>query len=243
MNRRRTIAHASLAVALLLLPGPASAQDETTPALLTVNGDATVEVEPDQAVVRMGVENQAPSAREAQSETNRVGEAILAAIEALGVGAEAIQTSQLQLQPVYETAPSNRGTQQPRVVAYRATNTVSVSLVDLTRIGPVVDAGIAAGANRIDGIELGLQDDREARRQALVAAVGDARAKAKAIAAALEVDLGRVHEVVEQGVHVPMFELRQRSIGMMAADASTPIATGQLEVTATVVIRYRIEQP
>lgn len=225
-------------VVLLLAPLCAIAQTPSPP-FLTVNGNGSVSVEPDQAYVRIGVETEAASARDAQRETNRVGTAILNAVRELDIAPEAVQTSRLQLTPVYERTPP-REERAPRVVGYRATNTVSVRLWDLSRIGPVVDAAIAAGANRIEGIELGLRDDGAARRLALSAAVEDAREKAQTIARTLDVTLGPVLEIIDHGISVPPLAFREAG-GAMALQAATPISTGEVTVSASLMIRYRID--
>ena len=68
---------------------------------LTVQGTGQVQTAPDEATVRLGVVAQRPTAREAQGEVNRIANAVLAAIGKLGVPREQIQTSELQLYPVY----------------------------------------------------------------------------------------------------------------------------------------------
>lgn len=239
---RFTSTSSLLLATLLLLAVPAAGDEEARP-FIRVSGDGSVEVEPDQALIRVGVESEAPTAGEAQQQTNRIANAVLDAVEGLGIERTAIRTSQLRLLPVYEQTPPSRGEpRRPRVVAYRATNTVSVRLEDLTRIGPVVDAAIDAEANRIEGLDLGLRDDTEARRRALTAAVEDARRKAETIAATLGVGLGPVLEASDQGIMVPKLEMQQRAMEMMAADASTPVATGTLTVSAGVMLRFAIDQ-
>lgn len=244
----RPSAAALLPAAALLLGGallagaPALGDQEPRP-FIQVSGEGSVEVEPDEALMRIGVESEAPTAQEAQHETNRIAAAILEAVEGLGVDSQAVQTSQLRLLPVYEPSQPGRGEpRRPRVVAYRATNTVSVRLVDLARIGPVVDAAIGAEANRIEGLDLGLRDDTEARRRALTAAVEEARRKAETIAAALGVGLGAVLEVSDQGIRVPRLQMDQGRMEMMAAEPSTPIATGRIGVSANVAVRFAIDQ-
>ncbi len=230
--------------AALVVPAAAGAQEhrEPAPPFLTVNGNGTVTVDPDQAVVRIGVETEAPAARDAQLEANRIANAIMAAMGDLGIPSEALQTSRLTLSPVYERPTPAQPQEQPRVVAYRATNTVSVELGDLTRVGPVVDAAIDAGANRIEGVEFGLDDDSEARRLALVAAVEDARAKAETITRTLGVGLGPVIEIIDHGISAPPIPFGYREAGgPMAMDVSTPVATGQISVSGSLMIRYRIE--
>lgn len=231
---------AVFAAMLAAPPGIAGQQAAPTPTI-TVSGEGTVHVDPDRARVRLGVESEAPLASDAQVETNRIANAIMAAMEELGIAADDIRTSRLSLYPVYADRTPDRPRGEPEVAGYRATNTVSVTLEDLGRIGAVVDAAIAAGANRVEGVEFELRNATEARGRALAAAVEDARAKAEAIAAALGVTLGSIVETTEQGVSSPPIPFMARTEAAMAQDVSTPVSPGRIEVGASLMIRYAIE--
>jgi hypothetical protein len=216
---------------------------EPTPAI-TVTGSGQVRIAPDEAVVRLGVVAQKETAQAAQQEASRVARGILEAVAAQGVPEAAVQTSQLVLTPVYQH-PNPRQMEvptEPRIIGYRASNVVSVRLEDLTKIGPVIDAGIGAGANQVEGVHFQLQDDRAAREEALRKAVAEARSKAAAMAEALGVTLGPLLEAHEAGVSIERPEFAQ--MRMMAMDASvggdTPVAAGELTVTGNVTLRYRI---
>lgn len=226
--------------AMVSNPSPAAAQ-ESPEGLVTVSGEATVSARPDEAVVRLGIQEEASEASDAQLGANRVAAAILEAVAGLDVPAEAVRTSQLQLHPIYESMrPRGEQYERPSIVGYRAVNTVSVTLSDLEKIGPVIDRSIAAGANRIDGVDLRLEDDTEAKRKALAAAVADARGKAEVIAEALGERLGSIVEVNEGGVSAPPIVYREAAMAR-SADAGTPVATGSLSVRASVTLRYRLE--
>lgn len=209
---------------------------------ITVTGSGEVRAAPDEAVVGLGVVAQMEQAREAQRQASRVAQAILDAVAALGVPAEAVQTSQLVLTPVYEH-PSPRAMQvptEPRIIGYRASNVVTVRLADLAKVGPVIDAGIEAGANRVEGVTFQLRDDRAAREEALRRAVAEASGKARAMAGALEVELGPVLDAHEGGVTVERPYLAVRAMAMEAGDAATPVAPGEVTLSANVTLRYRI---
>jgi uncharacterized protein YggE len=146
------------------------------------------------------------------------------------------------LSPVYAPrSPESRDA--PRIVAYNASNTVTVRLEDLSRVGPVIDAGLKAGANQLEGVQFGLRDELPSRQQALKQAVNEARGKAEAMAEALRVNLGEVLEVSEGASISPRYEaLNGRVFAAAQADVATPVSPGQLDVSATVTIRYRISQ-
>ena len=237
-----------LAAGLALLALPLAAQEDPAALaqpspvvpVLSVQGTGDVKADPDEATVRLGVFAQQKTARAAQDQVNRTAQAILAAIRRLGVKAEQIQTSELSLGPYYAQEQNDRG--EPRIAGYNASNVVQVTLDKLDQVGPVVDAGLAAGANRLEGVSFGLRDDGAARSAALAAAVGQARTKAEALARALRVRLVEVVEATEGGVSV--FQPQPFARGMaMAAEAmvaDTPVSAGQLSIQGSVTLRYRI---
>ncbi|HYH47284.1 MAG TPA: SIMPL domain-containing protein [Thermoanaerobaculia bacterium] len=222
-------------------PPPQPASDRSLVPNLVVQGTGQAEADPDQAVVRLGVVAQDASARTAQERANQVINALVTAVRGLGVDAKQVQTSALNLNPIYaQGRPDGSGQQEPRITGYQAYSTVSVRLDKLDLVGQVVDAGLAAGANQVEGVTFGLKDDQKARAEALEAAVRQARAKAQVIAAALGVRLGEVLEVVEGGAGAvtPIFEKRMSMA--MDAQSATPVSPGQVAVDAQVTVRWRI---
>lgn len=244
MNRPSTVVPAVLLL-LSLAAAPATAHEDSmssTPVpVLTVSANGESRVAPDEATVRLGVTAQATTAREAQDQVNRTAGAILEAVRKLGIPAERIQTSELNLGPVYGQGRPDRENQEPRIVGYQASNVVSVQVEQLDKVGPVIDAGLAAGANRLEGVMFGLRDDRKARAEALTSAVDAARVKADALARALKVRLVRILEVAEGGIAVtPQPFVRGRIAMETAAMADTPVSAGQVGVSASVTVRWEI---
>jgi uncharacterized protein YggE len=227
----------SLALAVPLGAQPPASQAPDDFPILTVSGSGQSHAAPDEATVRLGVLAQATTAREAQDRVNRTAGAILAAIRKLEIPAERIQTSGLNLGPQYAQGRSD----SPRITGYQASNSVSVRIDDLAKVGPAIDAGLAAGANNLDGVEFGLRDDGAARAAALTEAVRSARGKAEALAAALRVRLVEIVEVAEGGVAISQPQPFRGRVMAMAADAvATPVSAGQVGVDASVTVRWRI---
>jgi uncharacterized protein YggE len=237
----RTVALSVFAVLALSANAWSQRIDPPAPPVMVVNGSSEVLATPDQATVRLGIVRQATMAQAAQEQANAVAQEILNAIGRLGVNPQQIQTARLVLTPVY--APRNPESRDvPRIVAYNASNSVSVRLENLSLVGPVIDAGLKAGANQLEGVRFGLRNDLPSREQALKQAVAEARSKAQAMAEALKVSLIEVLEVTEGGVTLfPQSGMAEAAqFRQMAAD--TPVSPGQLEVRANVTIRYRIAQ-
>jgi uncharacterized protein len=216
---------------------PARLSDRRT---LTVTGTGEASAAPDRALVRLGAIAQAPDATAAQANVNEVMQKALALIQKVGIERRAIRTSGLTLTPIY-SQPGNLKTErpaEPRIVAYRAGNVIEVTVDDLKQIGRVIDAGLESGANRLEGVTFELRDDQRARTEALNNAVREARAKARTISEALDVQLGSVREVNEGGVQI--FRPNQYAgARIMAADASqTPVEPGAIRIQATVTVHY-----
>ncbi|PYQ62268.1 MAG: hypothetical protein DMF53_13370 [Acidobacteria bacterium] len=219
-------------------PGGSEAKDVEF-SILTVSGTGQARVAPDQATVRLGVLAQAPTAREAQTQVNRSAQAVLDSIRKVGIPAERIQTTGLSLNPQYAQGRPDQG---PRITGYQASNTVTVLVEDLAKVGPVIDAGLTSGANNLDGVEFGLRKDDAARAAALTDAVHSARIKAEALARALRVKLVEIVEVAEGGVSIAPPPSPFRGKMAMAAEAmiATPVSAGEVGVEASVAIRWRI---
>ena len=138
-------------------------------------------------------------------------------------------------------AQGNPRVREPRITGYRASNVLEARVNDIAKVGDVVDAGIDAGANELQGVTFELKDDAKARADALRQAVDEARADAEMLAAALGVQLGPIEEAMRGGGGVfPPQPLMRGRMGMMAAEMATPVQPGEVRVSASVTLRYRI---
>jgi uncharacterized protein YggE len=211
---------------------------------ISVAGEGQVSAAPDQAVVRLGVTVQLPQAGLAQAKVSETMQKALEGIVKLGLQRNSIHTAALTLTSVYSNERPSNNPETPRVVGFRANNSIEVTLQDINLVGKVIDAGISAGANELQGVSFTLKEDLSQRTTALKIAVREARTKAKTIAQALDLPLGSVLEVTEGGVHVIPFNQNFGGARMMAASAvQTPIEPGEVRVQANVTVRYEIGSP
>ena len=161
---------------------------------------------------------------------------VIAALEQLGIERSAIRTESITLSPRYRRGPE---VEEPTIAGYEAGNRVSVRVDRIDEVGRVVDAAIEAGANRVDGIRFELAEPEAVYREALRDAVARARREAEAIADAMDETLGPAIRVSTDGIRIPVPE-RPMAFARMEA-APTPVEPGDLEVTASVHITYRLE--
>jgi uncharacterized protein YggE len=235
-------------LAILLTPLMSLAQAPTTRpehhphphGTLTVTGTGEVSAKPDRAVVRLGVQAQGKDAASVQNEINQKMGAILKSEKDLGIDDKQIQTANLSLNPIIRNRSTSNGEDREEYISgYEGAQTVRIQLDDPSKIGPAVDAGIKAGANRLDGVSFELKNDTDARNAALAAAIGQAKSKAAAMASALDVQLNGIDEVTEGGAEIIPPRPLMRAMAVSAA-APTPVEPGQMNVNASVTVRYRI---
>jgi uncharacterized protein len=224
-----------LSLAFLLLAAQRPDAPAQQPSVLVVTGSSQVLAVPDQALVRLGIVRQATVAETAQMQANSAAQEILTAITKAGVPQKDIQTARLVLTPVYGPRSPDQ-----KIVSYNATNTVSIRLDNLGTVGSVIDAGLKAGANQLEGVQFLLRNELPSREQALKEAVQEARGKAQAMADALHVNLGEVIEATEGGITVAPRLQTFAAAGPAVAGAATPVSPGEIEIRANVTVRYRI---
>jgi uncharacterized protein YggE len=225
------------------MPGRDGPGREPPSIIATGRGEATAT--PDRAVVRLGAVAQAEQAQTAQDQVNAIVSRAIDALKKAGIAERDIQTADVSLSPVYTDGPipldqQGHGPREPRISGYRASNTVEVRANDITKVGAVIDAGVSAGANQLQGVTFELKDDAKARAEALAKAVEKARADAQTMAAALGVTLGPVDEAIAGSGNEIFPQPRYRLAMEAMAAGGTPVQPGEVNVVATVTLRYRI---
>jgi uncharacterized protein YggE len=228
--KHRTLAAASIAAALLATPALAQV---IPPASISVTGDATVSVPPDQALIDGGVTSEAKTAREASDANNIAMGKVLLALKGAGIEEKDVQTSRLSLQP--QSAPNRNGPNA--IVGYRASNRVTVRLRDVTKVANVIDTLVGAGANEIGGINFMVSQASKLLDDAREQAVADARRKAEIYAKAAGVTLGAPLSISEQGGGPSPMQFRKMAVGM----ASAPVAQGEETLAVTVSVSWAIK--
>jgi uncharacterized protein YggE len=145
---------------------------------------------------------------------------------------DAVRTTGYGVEPEFDFTNGRRVLRD-----YLARNAIEVRLDDLNRVGEIVDLGTASGATSVGDVRFDLKDRQAAEREALGAAVIDARAKAEAIAKAADRPILTIWRIVEEPMQAP----GPRPL-MMAARAEagsvpqTPIAAGDIEIRAHVTL-------
>ena len=221
--------------AILCVGFASGALAQQAPQGITVNGEGVVSLAPDTATIRLGVSERAASAAEAMAQTSEKVRGILNQLDSLKIAGLDRQTSGLYLRPVYDNGSRN-DTTPVQVSGYEAGNTVSVTVRDLSKLGQLLDAVVAEGANDFNGLQFGLQDNQAALEQARKDAVSDAMARAQQLADAAGVKLGKVVSMSETSQGFRPMEMRSAQMKSM----DMPIETGEVDVSAQVSLQFEI---
>ncbi|GAB2516210.1 SIMPL domain-containing protein [Lysobacter humi (ex Lee et al. 2017)] len=203
---------------------PATVQVAADGTLLTVSAQAEARRAPDIATVSTGVVTQAADANAAMRANAEQMTRVVAALRAAGIAERDVQTSGVNLNPQYRYAEN----QPPVITGYQAMNTVNATVRDLGRLGRILDALVATGANQINGPTFDIDDKDPVLDEARRSALEKARARADMYARTLGLRVRRIVSIDETGMQGgprPMIEMG--AMKAMARDQATPIAPGE----------------
>lgn len=239
-------------LAAALIPAAASAQNASTvPAiaqgstLLTVSADGRSTRTPDLAFYSAGVTTQGRTAAEALAANSTAMTRVFAALKKAGIADRDMQTSNINLNPVYSNAvigPNGQVVQEARITGYQASNQVSIKQRNLKAMGSVIDALVDAGANNINGPSFQLDKADEAQDEARVAAMAKARARADLYARASGLRVVRIVSISETGGYSPPMPVMyaRAEVAAPPAPPPPPMAVGEVEAQVNVTVQFEL---
>lgn len=236
---------APLLLALFLVPGvPMTAHAQTLPAtqasdvtLLNISAQAEARRVPDVATLSAGVVTQAVDGNTAMRENAVQMDKVMAAIKAAGIAERDIQTSGINLSPQYRYAEN----EAPKITGYQASNTVSLKVRDITKLGKVLDSLAAQGANQINGPSFEIDQPEPVYDEARLAALKKAQARAETYAKSLGLRVRRIVSISEgsQGGFRPMpvMAMASRSAKM---EMDTAVSPGETTVSVNLDVVFEL---
>ncbi|RAK65636.1 SIMPL domain-containing protein [Phenylobacterium kunshanense] len=229
---------AAAAPAALAQATPPAAESMFRATTLNLSAYGETKVAPDMATITLGVMTEGKTAAEAMQANATRMNAVMASLRKAGIPDKDIQTSNLNLNPQYRYQEN----QPPLLVGYQASNNVTITVNDLKRLGPAVDASVASGANQVHGISFGLQDSTAAENAAREAAVKALAAKADLYARATGHRVSRLVSLSEGGGYAPQPPMPMVAYAAKreAMDAGTSIAGGELKVRIDITGLYEL---
>lgn len=177
---------------VITLAPPAATAPEQRP-VMSVTGSATIEIIPDCADLTMTLSADAPRPGQATALVNQHKADLVASLARHGVTGADLKLSFVSLEPVYDPRdPAHR------LTGYHAAITITATTHDFAAIDALLDVASDAGATEISS-RFRRSDLPEFKKRVRDMALAAARNKARQIATALDLELGRVVGVSEGG--------------------------------------------
>ena len=208
------------------------------PRTISVQGNSDFAVAPDQVSVEIGIETTSKTAQEAAQSNAAVMTKVQNALYGIGLTEKNVKTSSYDFYPIY-----NKDNDQV-IDQYRANNTITVTVSDISQVGGIIDTAIKNGANNVNSVTFELKDAQKYKESALKSAILDAKGKAKAIASELGKNIVNVVSVTEGNVYIENYrassDITMKSMNVEMA-APTPVTAKKLDVSAKLSVVFEID--
>jgi uncharacterized protein YggE len=234
------IGGSALGLALTSSPGTpvakAAACDSSAPKL-TVQGSGMAAGKPNLLTVSVGIDVTGATVQASMADNNTRATAVTTALTQGGVRVEDVQTSDVSIQPRYDTSGV--------VTGYEMTNTLTAKLRNFSSAGAEVDALASAAGNgaRINSLSFSIEDPRQVEDQARTDAVHQAVSHAQSMALAAGERLGPVCSLTDDSSPPGYYAIGSATAGAPSAQLAVPLQPGTQQATAQITLVYAVEQP
>ena len=198
---------------------------------IQVTGTGSVQAKPDTASINIAVSTEDGNAQTAVSRNNAATAKVLSELEAAAIEKKDLKTSNFSVYPQYRT----EGADKHQVVTYRASNTVTVTVRNLDKVGDILTKAVTAGSNQISGPNFSVSEPEKYLAEARKKAVENAMAKAGAYASAAGLKLGSILSMVEEGAGLPIYAPRSAAFSTAGA-APVPVEAGEESLQARILL-------
>ena len=207
---------------------------------INVLGVGEIEVEPDMAVLNIGINAQEPSLLQAKNKADSKYRQVLAQLEKADIDKKYVKATRLSAQPMYEWISSKRVYKGERV-----SRSINVTVLDLDKLAELMQALVENGVSTIDGVSAGFKNKKSLQNKALAAAADDAKSKAKFLAERLGRNLGSAFKINEQNAQVARPYVQAfnapRAIAQMESALPPPDEMfGLQKISATIDVSFNL---
>ena len=201
---------------------------------MRVRGEASVRVEPDDALLMITLTAIEDRPGAALSNVSTRSQALDRMLDRLGIAEAERSTTGVTVQEEFDFTPGGR-----RSLGHRAVNQISVRVTDHELIGRLMADATEELSARIDGPRWGIARSNPARLQAAREAAADAQRRAQAYAEGVGAKLGQPLKLSEDQPHA--WPTRMQARAAAAVPEPLPVEPGEQEVVASVVVTFALE--
>jgi uncharacterized protein YggE len=235
------ILRVSAIVALILAACLLVAADEKQgPRLITVTGEAEVNVAPDEVLFDVTVQTINKDLRLAKSQTDERLKKVMELTRKYKIAPQDVQTDYIKLEPRY------RGGDETRLfIGYSVRKDLVFKLRDVTQAESILSEVLESGITQINSIRFQTCQLRMYRDQARSLAMKAAQEKAIALTREIGQTIGKAYsideEVAPRGYASQNFMANTTAtVAGDSADTEGTLALGQIKISARVTVRFEI---
>ncbi|MDP9836939.1 uncharacterized protein YggE [Neorhizobium huautlense] len=211
--------------------------------VIRVTGTGEASVAPDMAIINLTVARNAETAEKALADNNTAMNQVLAALKTAGIAEKDLQTSNFSIYPQYQqNEPKDGRIDPPKIIGYEVQNGVTVKIRDLKALGGIIDQSVKLGVNQGGQITFTNDDPSGARTEARKKAVAEAMEKARTLAEAAGVKVGKVVDISEGEDRFMPPSPMPRMAAMKAESDSFAVAAGENTYSISVTMTLAIDQ-
>lgn len=220
-----------------------SAKDADDRSVLTVRGEAVIQVPADELSLALGVIAQAENAADALAKNSAAMHRVVDALKKEGLSADELRTGQLSLRPIHSRPPKEVPEDwQAKIIGFEATNMVLIATQQLHLAPMFIDAAVRAGANQIQELQFSVKDKQKWRSAVIAQATENAISDAMALTAAAHAKLGRILDLKLDEIPMPSpHHFAMKAMAYTPGNSSPPIEEGTIELRASVTAVYQIQ--
>lgn len=217
-----------------LLAGPAWGDALPDQPHIVVNGRSEVKAIPDTLRLSLSLTEVGQEVAVAREQVESRSQQLIDTLKRFGVAKSDITAASLDITPHY-----NWNNKAQIYVGTEVSRQIEVTLRDLTRYDELIRAIIEAKVARISRTQLESSREKELRKQALQAAIADARQTAELLVAGFPEKLGPVYAITSSGPGYRMRANYEMADRMAMASAFEP---GEIELSESVQVVFYLAQ-
>ncbi|MDO8231878.1 MAG: SIMPL domain-containing protein [bacterium] len=214
---------------------------------ITVQGAGQATLPPDVARISFTVQNTASTVSEAQSRTTKQANAAIEYVKGKGVAEKDVKTLSYNISPQYSYPnPCPRGSMcpdyigSPKITGYQVSQTVQVTMRDLTAVGAMLSGLGSLEVQNINGPDFALDDSTAGYDKAREDAINKAKTQADILAKQLGVRLGKIVNFSESSGGYMPYPMGFGGAAEAKVSSAPNIPVGENTYNASVSITYEI---
>jgi uncharacterized protein YggE len=226
-----------LAVPLLLLSTATGSAQQSQARTISVEGNGSVVVTPDEVVFNLGIKTAHTELQKAKHENDGQARRLLSKLKDLGLTDRQIRTAAVSVSIQYDRE------EDTKVTAYVVRRAYAIRLGDPKQVEAVIEAALTNGANETSTIRFQSTQSAKHSAEARKIALRNAAQKAEAMARELGCKVGRPISIEDRSRSDSQIPFVTSVIPVVDGDGDVETMLGQIDVSEEVGATFELLGP